>query len=72
MGVGICWESGNRADIPGFGGRESAVAVRPGLRRLVRRRAPRSFLPDGRGDQLGHEIEEGGELDGQGRRDGTR
>ena len=72
MGVGIRRESGNRADIPGFGGREGAVAVRLGLGRLVWRRAPRRFLPDGHGDQLGHEIEEGGELDGQGRRDGTR
>ena len=70
--MGICWETGNWAD-------PTRLARRQGASALSRRRgelrlgcAEIGILPDGRRDQLAHEIEEGDDLDRQGRRGSRR
>ncbi len=70
--MGICWETGNWADPACFAWPEDASARRS-LRGALRLGCGAiGFLPDGRRDQLAHEIEEGDDLDRQGRRGSRR
>jgi hypothetical protein len=70
--MGIYWETGNWAD-PACSAWPEDASVRRSLREDLRLAcAEIGILPDGRRDQLAHEIEEGDDLDRHGRRGSRR